>query len=72
RLFCTKEATYKALAPLGATGLGFKEVAYEPLPEGMLLGRIVNDSVAAGVPRVFAARYLETDGFVVAAVLIER
>ncbi len=71
-LFCAKEATYKALAPLGATKLGFQDVAYAPLPDGMLLGRIVRDSVDSKVPRTFAARVVQADGFVVAAVLIDR
>lgn len=70
-LFCAKEATYKALAPLGATRLGFQEVAYSPAGEGLLEGRIVNDAVDARVPRTFTARYATADGFVVAAVQIE-
>ena len=71
-LFCAKEATYKALAPLGASRLGFKEVAYSPAGPGLLEGRIVSDAVDVRVPRSFTARYTTADGFVVAAVQIDR
>jgi 4'-phosphopantetheinyl transferase EntD len=71
-LFCAKEATYKALAPLGATRLGFQAVTYTQARPGVLEGRIVNDAVDARVPRTFTARYTKADGFVVAAVQIDR
>lgn len=71
-LFCAKEATYKALAPLGAARLVFHDVAYSPAEPGVLDGRIVNESVEARVPRSFTARYVTADGFVVASVQIAR
>jgi len=71
-LFCAKEATYKALAPLGAPRLGFKDVAFTPLPEGMLLGRLCGEPPSDQVPRAFAARYAVAEGFVIAAVQIDR
>jgi len=71
-LFCVKEATYKALAPLGATDLGFKDVAYSHAGPGLLEGRIVGEEVDAGVPKTFSARYASTAGFVVAVVQIDR
>ena len=71
-LFCAKEATYKALAPLGATRLGFQEVAYTFAGTGVLEGRIVNDAVDDRVPRTFTARYATANGFIVAGVQIDR
>ncbi|MEX2558079.1 MAG: 4'-phosphopantetheinyl transferase superfamily protein [Actinomycetota bacterium] len=71
-LFCAKEATYKALAPLGATRLGFKDVAYSPVGPGLLEGRIVSEEVDVGIPKTFTARHATTDGFVVAVVQIDR
>lgn len=71
-LFCAKEAAYKALAPLGAPRLGFKDVVYAPLADGMLLGRLAGDPPSNEVPRAFAARYVESEGFVIAAVQIDR
>ncbi len=71
-LFCVKEATYKALAPLGARRLGFQDVAYIEASPGMLEGRIVSHAIDARVPPTFTARYATADGFVVAAVQIDR
>jgi 4'-phosphopantetheinyl transferase EntD len=70
-LFCAKEATYKALAPLGATRLGFQEVSYSPAGPGLLDGRIVGDGVDPRVPRAFSARYVVAEGYVIASVQID-
>lgn len=69
-LFCAKEATYKALAPLGADKLGFHDVEFHPAESGELEGRIVVDGVSETVPHKFAARYLAVSGFLVAVVQI--
>ncbi|MGH2784714.1 MAG: 4'-phosphopantetheinyl transferase family protein [Actinomycetota bacterium] len=71
-LFCAKEATYKAMAPLGATRLGFHDVVYTPSFPGVLEGRLVDGSVDRRVPRAFRAGYAIADGHVVAAVQVER
>jgi 4'-phosphopantetheinyl transferase EntD len=70
-LFCAKEATYKALAPLGAKQLGFQEVFYSHAGPGLLDGRIVSEIATQQVPRTFSARYAVADGFMVAAVQID-
>jgi 4'-phosphopantetheinyl transferase EntD len=69
-LFCAKEATYKALAPLGAHRLGFHDVEYSAAGAGLLEGRIVSDAVDARVPRTFTARYAVAGGYLVAGVRI--
>ncbi|MGH2795028.1 MAG: 4'-phosphopantetheinyl transferase family protein [Actinomycetota bacterium] len=71
-LFCAKEATYKALAPLGATRLGFHDVVYTPTFPGVLEGRLVDDTLDPRVPRTFSARYAVADGYVVSAVQVGR
>lgn len=70
-LFCAKEATYKALAPLGAPRLGFKDVVYTPAAPGVLSGTLVDTSLDEAVPRSFVARYAVGDGYVVAALQVE-